>query len=586
MQETGVPGDPFGAGEPKRRRLFASSGRPAVPQAPSFGDTRLEAMISAYHQVVVDRLEEGLRGIQSTAVSLMHEIAGEVWKAAGASGENIQSRILSVLSRDQAIRGLIAHSDERYQALDVRVARVEQNIGGIEESTNELRTLMAKSTEAIREVMSSPATAGIEDLRRRLATVEKYLGAAFTRLNERDQALVNSLRKQTREHEALIRQESARVVEALEGQVESGAVAAVDRLVETVQQQVQWVNSRVERHARALAGAMAAHENRVLEILEKPSARLDEALDGQLQAIRATTKEVGEELSRSFNERIVKLAHLVRSDTEWTQRALREETAKQDAELAGALDERLARVADVITAAMGWTVEELTRRSADETQRAVQVGMADLLVSIDRRFVRLAESMDQEIGRLGDAVAQRAAEAVDGAVGDRLEQAVARLSAAVDGIIGPRVDEALERVEQRIEGVGRESRDELNRTLDARIGALARLIRADNKVLAERLDVIEEQAAAKEAVRAVNELAAALPGEIAQAIDRRFATFADLLHRETQTTVEAVARSSEELTRRVERSVEAINRRLERDLDNVVVRLDEAMDALASGWSR
>src|SRR5688500_14188593 len=105
MQQPGVPGDPYGSAAPQKRRLFSSQGRPpAAPPAMGFGDTRLEAMIAAYHQVVVDRLDEGLRTIQTTAVQLMHEVANEIWKAGGAQGEEIQSRILSVLSRDQAIR--------------------------------------------------------------------------------------------------------------------------------------------------------------------------------------------------------------------------------------------------------------------------------------------------------------------------------------------------------------------------------------------------------------------------------------------------------------------------------------------------
>jgi hypothetical protein len=415
--------------------------------------------------------------------------------------------------------------------------------------------------------MSSPAATGIEDLRRRLATVEKYLGATFERLNERDQALVNSLRKQTREHEAIIRTESGRVVEALEGQVESGAVAAVDRLVETVQQQVQWVNSRVERNARSLAAAMAAHEAKVLEILERPSTRLDAALEGQVQAIRATTKEVTDELSRSFNERLVKLAHLVRSDTEWTQRQLKQETLTQDERLGAILDERLGRVGEVVDAALRWAVERMAESSAVETHRAVQTAVADLLVSLDRRFVRLAEGMDREITGIQQAVATQIATAFDEGMAPRLDDAVTRLSAAISGS-------------------GEANRVEFTRVLDQRIGSLARLVRADNEVLIERLSAVEEQDAAKEAIRAVKELAASLPNEITQVLDRRFAQFSDQLHRETQTTVEAVVQASDAVVRRVDRVAEKINDRLEKDLDNVIDRMGDAMDALASGWTR
>jgi hypothetical protein len=326
-----------------------------------------------------------------------------------------------------------------------------------------------------------------------------------------------------------------------------------------VTQQVQWVNARVERHARALAGAMAAHENRVQELLERPSARIDDALDGQIQAVTAATQQVAEELSRSFNERLVKLANLVRSDTEWTQQQLTQATATQSEELARALDDRLGRMTDVVVAATTWAVREIADRAATESQRAVQVGLADVVVAVDRRLARFTEDLDAGLNRIGE----RAARAVDEAMATRLDRAVQRVASAEDAVSGG--------VAQR---------------LDDRVGALARLIRADNQVLAKRLDGIEEQAAAKEAIRAVKELAASLPNDIAQAVDRRFAQLSDQLHRETQSTVESVVQAGEAVAHRVDRAVNRVNERIERDLDGVIDGLGDAMDALASGWTR
>jgi hypothetical protein len=562
MQQPDLSGDPVGAAEPKRRRLFSSASRPPaapIPPVPSVGDTRLEAMIAAYHQVVVDRLEDGLRTIQQTAVSLMHEIASEVWRTADAQGQDVQARILSVLSRDQAIRGLIAHSDERFQTIDSRVRRVEGSLSSVEEATREMRDLVERSVQTVRDVLSSPAAEGIEEVRKRLSAVERYLGTVFQHLNDRDQALASALKRQTREHEAAVRQESARVLETLETSVESGAIAAVDRLVETVTQQVQWVNARVERHARALAGTMAAHENRVQELLERPTARIDDALDGQVQAVRAATEQVAEELSRSFNERLVKLANLVRSDTEWTHQQLIQATASQSDELARALDDRLGRMTDVVVAATTWAVREIADRAATESERAVQVGLADVVVAVDRRLARFTEDLDAGLNRVGE----RAARAVEEALTTRLDGAIHRVASEEAGVS---------------EGVAQR--------LDDRVGALARLIRADNQVLAKRLDGIEEQAAAKEAIRAVKELAASLPNDIAQAVDRRFAQLSDQLHRETQSTVESVVQAGEAVAHRVDRAVNRVNERIERDLDGVIDGLGDAMDALASGWTR
>src|SRR5438093_5007969 len=81
------------------------------------GDTRVEAMMAAHQKVLTDRLEEGLRSIQRTSITLMQEIAAEVWRVSGGDKAAIQTSLLESLSRDQAIRGLIAHSDERFQTL-------------------------------------------------------------------------------------------------------------------------------------------------------------------------------------------------------------------------------------------------------------------------------------------------------------------------------------------------------------------------------------------------------------------------------------------------------------------------------------
>jgi len=47
-------------------------------------DPRSEEVLNAYQQVVMDRLDEGLRAIQQSALQAMHEIAAEMWRTAGA----------------------------------------------------------------------------------------------------------------------------------------------------------------------------------------------------------------------------------------------------------------------------------------------------------------------------------------------------------------------------------------------------------------------------------------------------------------------------------------------------------------------
>ncbi len=95
---------------------------------------RTELVITAYQEMIQEQLDEGLRSIQHAANTLMHEIAGEVWRSAGGDKEAVGSTILQELSRDQAIRALIAHSDERFQALAARTGRVEDTMNMLAES--------------------------------------------------------------------------------------------------------------------------------------------------------------------------------------------------------------------------------------------------------------------------------------------------------------------------------------------------------------------------------------------------------------------------------------------------------------------
>ena len=74
----------------------------------------------------------------------------------------------------------------------------------------------------------------------------------------------------------------------------------------------------------------------------------------------------------------------------------------------------------------------MAESSAVETHRAVQTAMADLLVSLDRRFVRLAEGMDREIAE-SSRPSPRDRHGVRRGLGPRLDDAVTRLSSAIAG---------------------------------------------------------------------------------------------------------------------------------------------------------
>ena len=52
-------------------------------------DAAFEAEMASYQQVLEDRLEKGLQAIHQSANALMHEIASEVWRAAGGDKDQV-----------------------------------------------------------------------------------------------------------------------------------------------------------------------------------------------------------------------------------------------------------------------------------------------------------------------------------------------------------------------------------------------------------------------------------------------------------------------------------------------------------------
>ena len=68
----------------------------------------------ALQRIVDERLEDGLAAIEEQARDLMREIAAEMWRSSSADVRPEQERIVSLLSRDQAMKSLITSSDERF----------------------------------------------------------------------------------------------------------------------------------------------------------------------------------------------------------------------------------------------------------------------------------------------------------------------------------------------------------------------------------------------------------------------------------------------------------------------------------------
>jgi hypothetical protein len=600
MQQPDPSASPQGPHRARRHGFFSRS--EGAPSGALPTDDRTEAVVAAYQQVVEERLQEGLHAIQQTAYSLMHEIAGEVWRTAGGSKQEVQTKILEGISRDQVIRSLIAHSDERFQALAVRTARMEDEIASLSEQTQAARDALTRGIETLSEAAGSVALQGLEEVRGQLDEVGRQVAAAFQAIAQRDRAIVDTVESRVREHGELVAQETEHVAQAMQAYVQEG-VSALGHLASTVQSQIdslatrdldvstrmnetvgeqmrllgeqlrvvyerltetvaaqsdqahgqmrsiaeniQFLHDRMSIESRETRDALSALEARAERDAASPPSAAQSQADAQRrrEAAREVAVEVSKEAVRAVETRVIALARLVRSDSEALRHALVESAAERDEAVARALDERLGRVSGALADATRLTVEEMTGR------------------------------FREELDRLSRTVGLQAAEAAGAAIGGRIDDTIDRLNLASSLIQSSTEDAA--RMQQTME-------DQFSKALDSKVAGLARMIRSDNQALAERLQSLADMDTSRQTLRAVKEMQASLTAEISSIVDRRVEGIADQLHRDVQATAESVARVSDTLERKVEEVTARIGKRNEDDIQDVIDRMGDAMHALAS----
>ena len=411
--------------------------------------------------------------------------------------------------------------------------RLEEGLEAIEEVAGSLMRDLA------REVGEA---AGLGELHERLDAVHAYLGSLGEYLNQRDRALL------------------------------------------------EWINRKE---------AEQADHSWIGPVLEETEARVKDSLGGQIDSLHAFVEAGLERLSTVLEQRLTELTEQTWTDQLALRRDLMELASEYNREHMQELDERLGRVTELVSAALRWAVDQIHGHIQRETLRSVEIGMADLVAALDRRFVDLNQAVMDRIDAMDAGLVQRM-EGIDGRLTAGLtaleesfaERAGDSVQEAVERRLGPAVDD-MARIAAQI-SVNADAisaaKDELSRgltrALDDRVAQLARMIRSDNRALADRLEVVEEQAAAKEAIRAVNELAAAIPGEINDALDQRLTLLGELIRRETRAHGEVVSKAAEALADRIDRTAIRIGDRFDREVETVVDQIGGTMATLATGIQR
>jgi hypothetical protein len=584
------PDDP---GAP-RRGLFSRRSDEAQPRP---GLTPSEYRLAdTLQQAVDERLEQGLRSIEEQATDLMREIAAEMWRASGADVRPEQERIVSLLSRDGAVRSMLTQNEERFQALQLRSANIESAMAGIAEHTRATRSVIDESVRAVREVAGSPAVQGVETVRTQLEQVEHHIAAAFAHLDERDRALTEAIEARIEEQRQLVEQEATRISQAMQGYVQGG--------VETVGHLAQ----RIEQHAETFAETDVRVGEQIRDALTERTDAIEQQLDMLTERVGLHGRDqqaVQAAVERLIEARVMGLAQLIRADSQALRGLIEERVTDQQATIQEAIEAGLAgRMTEVVDQVRD-RVEDLQRTTSEQIAALTTA----LQASVDKNFFHLADQIDVKLGRVEEAVAQRAAEAADVAIASSFGQTTERLTTAIGAVEGldamiaegqvaaeerllAAIDERLsseERMNAELDiALMREMEAKLSSELhermashvDDRMTAIAKLIRSDNRVLVERMVAMQEVAQSQTAalmdaqvraaeraaepaevdpellrslLRAVKELQAGLASDMLGTMDQRFQAVGDQLHRETQSTTEAMVKVAEILGEKIDR---------------------------------
>ncbi len=499
---------PAGAGNRRRSPLFT---RQQAPEPPVLTPAE-EEIANALTHAVDERVEEGLQALEQQAAILMREVATELWRSSAKDVRPEQERIVSLLSRDQAIRSLIASSDERFQALSTRAGRVEDALGDLAETGRATREAIESSVASIREIADSPTLHGVEGVRNQLEQVERHIAETFHNFDERDRTLTDTILQQVREHGEMVARETSRVVEAMQGYVQGGA-EAVGRLAQ-----------RVEAHAESFASQDGELTANVGATVREEVQAIGQQLELMSEGMGIHSRDevaLKSAMERFIDARVRGLAELIRSDSHALRKMIEEKTTEQE--------------------------------------------------------VLLRETVEERMILVGEALVEKTAEAAEIAIASSLGETVERMG-SIEGI-----DTMLAEQQQAFE-------ERMRAHVDDRVAAIARMIRSDNQVLADRLGSAgpanDDAELLRQTLRSIKELHAGLANDVLSSVDRRFQSMSDQLHKESQSTAESMLTVAERLADKIDRVTVMVDEGYGNDVQIVVDRMSEAIQAMSGRTQR
>src|SRR6478672_8810654 len=470
-------------------------------------------------RAVDDRLDEGIRAIEEQATGLMREVAGEVWRSSAKDVRPEQERIVSILSRDQAIRSLIASSDERFQALAVRSASLEDHLQELADSERRTRAAMEATAHAIREIADSPTLHGVEAVRTQLEMVERHIAEAFAHFDQRDEAIATEVLGQVRAYV-------------------QGGTETVGRLAQ-----------RIEEHAKLFVLQDHNIVEHVREVVEEQASELTE----QVAMVREKVGLHGREqeqlrasLERAIDARMRGLAELIRSDS----------TA-----LRGLIEDRAGGIVMSGDGAI----------DAGPLVRVVDDRMAALEHIVGERMASLERTMGEQVLALSSATSasvERNVERMAVAAGsvDGLDELIAETQQSFE-------DRMMNHIDERAGAIAKLIRSDSQALADRMTSLAPAGGTAEPAVDAELV---------RQLIRSIKELEAGMASDMAGSVDRRFQTLSDQLHKETQLQAEAMLKIAEVLGEKIDRLSIRVDEGVGNDIQIVVDRMSDAIRAMST----
>jgi hypothetical protein len=445
-----------------RRGLFAR--RDPSPAEPDLTPTEAR-LADTLSRTVDEHLDDGVRTLEQQAVALLREVATEVWRASSKDVRPEQERIMTLLARDQAIRSLLTSSDERFQSLAVRAARMEDYLRDISESERRTREAMEASATAVHDIAQSPTLHSVQAVRSQLEMVERHIAEAFAHMDARDENLSETILSQVQEHGELITHETTRIVQAMQTYVQGGAEAMgrlaqqIEKQAESfaqqdnttrtsvrevvreqtgglVEQQKQFrasVEKTIDARVRGLADLIRSDSHVLKQLIEDRTAGANPAGDSSIDAdplggageqLAEWETEFERRLMDALDERMTAVARLVRADTQAIADRLHRLTETRAAEAAGhQSDQELLR--QLLRA-----VKEMQAGMASDVQSTVDSRLQSLVDNLHREGQSQAETLLKVAEMLSGKI-DRLTIRVDEGVGSDMQIVVDRMSDAI-----------------------------------------------------------------------------------------------------------------------------------------------------------